>query len=112
MIKCVRSLLLVHQVRKVMIIVLEVFGFWFALGRFSTRCAGRATLFKTMHMSSTQMIVINISNCKTNVCAKKLHTKEDYVLEFLYYLRSVPLVHFNFLVEVFLAFYRNVIRIL
>ena len=30
----------------------------------------------------------------------------------MYYLRSVPLVHFNFLVEVFLAFYRNVIRIL
>ena len=29
-----------------------------------------------------------------------------------YYLRSVPLVHFNFLVEVFLAFYRNVMRIL
>ena len=30
----------------------------------------------------------------------------------LYYLRSVPLVHFDFLVEVFLAFDRNVIRIL
>ena len=29
-----------------------------------------------------------------------------------YYLRSVPLVHFNFLVEVYLAFYRNVIQIL
>ena len=55
--------------RKRRIIVLEVFGFLvLPLDGFLPDEPG---LFKTMNMSSTQMIVINIFNCKTRMYVQR-----------------------------------------